>query len=57
MVIACILVMLVGLCVIIVRVDHRLRRDEQQALTIIANVHNQDELIMTTRQFISKITR
>jgi hypothetical protein len=56
-VIACLMILLLCLCAIVGRVELRLRRDEQQALSLLASIHHQDDLIATTRQFISKVTR
>lgn len=39
------------------RLEHKLRVDEHRSLTLLASVQNQEELISSTKQFISKITR
>jgi hypothetical protein len=54
---ALMMVFLLAICLIIVRLEYKLRVDENEALTLLSSIHNQEELISSTKQFISKITR
>lgn len=51
------MVLILGVCLTIARLEHSLRVDERQALTLLTYVQSQEELIASTKMFISKITR
>ena len=43
--------------IFLVRIEHKLRLDEHEALTLICNTKYQDDYIDYSKHFISKITK
>lgn len=50
-------IMIVILVVIVIRCEYKSRINEQEALALVCNTKDQEELIDSTKIFISKITR
>lgn len=55
--ISVIMLSLSALVVIVIRIQYKLRHDENKSLTLLYSVKNQQELILSTKIFISKITK